>query len=153
MKYLIAVITAVSLSACSTISTEPPSKAGKGDIANSPGSEDIEATTENRLPHVIYFSNNSAELEDKAKSVIENHAAYLAEKADIKVSLQGAASTLGDAEYNYTLGLERAEAIKNALIEYGISPKRIVTSSIGDTGSALRETTIADSKRRVVIAY
>lgn len=51
---------------------------------------------------------------------------------DERVSLEGCTCDLGDADYNYRLGLSRANAVNTLLLQRGIASERISVASFGE---------------------
>lgn len=83
---------------------------------------------------LIYFEYNKTKEIDS-----ENLTNYLAKLADdLKLSgksinIVGHTDKDGDTQYNYNLGLERAEQIKKYLVNKGLEPGKITTDSKGET--------------------
>lgn len=69
------------------------------------------------------------------------------------IVLKGHTDQLGSDEYNYHIGLKRAEEIKKLLIEYGIDKMKITTRSYGKSAPICTEDTIEcqNQNRRVDI--
>lgn len=64
------------------------------------------------------FARGKDELSDEAKAAIDTMVAQLkSQKANIYVEIEGHTDNTGDAAYNQTLGLARAEAVKRYLYE------------------------------------
>jgi outer membrane protein OmpA-like peptidoglycan-associated protein len=92
----------------------------------------VTGTVENKRLSVCYFYHNS----DKriknfsfrqAKEILESTAS-----PDAKITVTGHTDYIGSAEYNYKLGLQRAERVKQLLIKKGIAPERIEVLSKGE---------------------
>ncbi|MBB1076326.1 OmpA family protein [Rhodoferax sp. 4810] len=60
-------------------------------------------------------------------------ATILQQQPELRVLLQGHTDNVGDNESNQILSLERAEAVKKALIKLGISPDHLHTEGMGET--------------------
>lgn len=81
----------------------------------------------------ISFRINSAIIEDAQMANIENIVAYMKENKDVRISITGYADAkTGTSEYNQKLSKERAEAVKNVLLKYGIEPIRLLVKAEGD---------------------
>lgn len=65
--------------------------------------------------------------EGKARQV----ARLLQEEPGVHVVLEGHADYIGSVKYNEKLGMDRAEAVRNKLIEVGVSPERVSTVTFG----------------------
>jgi len=153
MKRLLALVAAATLSACSSNSSiNTITNGGAGDVDEGPA-KGLDSMSNHRASHVVYFTNDSVEISEDAQSTIVAHAAYLIGKPKLNVSLQGAATATGDSDYNYDLGLKRAETVKKQLVNLGVDSGKIKVTSIGDIGRAITSSEKGDSKRRVTITY
>jgi hypothetical protein len=78
---------------------------------------------------------------DFDKSVVKaKYLPYLAEAAtvlnnhpDLLVEVQGHTDAVGSADYNYQLGLRRAEAVRKALVNNGVRGDRMSLGSLGES--------------------
>ena len=64
-------------------------------------------------------------VEKLAKLIKENPANYT-------VRIEGNCDEWGTEEYNYALGLKRANTVKNALVKLGVDPKKLTVISYGE---------------------
>ncbi len=80
----------------------------------------------------IRFGYNSVDLGQQARNTLQRNAAWLAERPDTKVEIEGHCDDRGTIEYNLALGARRASAAKNYLIALGVAPSRITTISYGE---------------------
>ena len=78
-----------------------------------------------------YFDYDSYELRPDAQQAVAADARALAQKPTWRVTIQGHADERGSTEYNLTLGDERANAVKNALVSAGVAANRIEVRSFG----------------------
>jgi outer membrane protein OmpA-like peptidoglycan-associated protein len=100
---------------------------------------------------VIHFAYNSTTPETDA--TLHTYLQDFAERNKGKsIQLIGHTDTSGTAEYNYQLGLERAEAVKNMLVSKGFDAAAITLASKGEN-DPLAAPSVADqeSDRRVEI--
>ena len=95
----------------------------------------------NRNVKDVYFDYDSAAVRADAQSAIAANVRALQEKPSLRVTIEGHADERGSTEYNLTLGDERANAVKNALISAGVSPSRINTISYGKEKPVCTEAT------------
>lgn len=79
----------------------------------------------------IYFDYDSYDLRPDATTAASNAAAYLTAHPAIKIVIGGYCDDRGSAEYNITLGENRANAAKTALVSAGVSASRIRVVSYG----------------------
>lgn len=80
----------------------------------------------------IYFDFDSAAINDAARQGIEYNAQVLQANEGVKVQLEGHCDERGTAEYNLALGSQRARAVADALIAYGVPSSRVATISYGE---------------------
>ena len=81
---------------------------------------------------VIYFKFDRSEVQTDFDDLIKLNANYMAKNKSATVLLKGHADERGTAGYNLALGEQRANSVKNALIEQGIGSDRINTVSFGE---------------------
>jgi outer membrane protein OmpA-like peptidoglycan-associated protein len=99
------------------------------------------------VSHRITFEFDKAFLSDEAMAIIAYHAEYLADNPDATAIIQGNASSPGSHQYNYELGLERAQAVAQALINLGASDNQLLITSTGKLSHT------EANAQAVVIAY
>lgn len=75
----------------------------------------------------IYFSFNSVWIEPNERAKVEEIADMMKADESIRISITGWGDAVGGEEANRRVSLQRAEAIKAALIKRGIDGKRIET--------------------------
>lgn len=79
----------------------------------------------------VYFEFDQYHVSATFQPVIEAHAHYLASHRGIKVRLEGNADERGGDEFNLALGQKRAEAVRAALLAYGIGDDQLEAVSFG----------------------
>lgn len=79
----------------------------------------------------VFFDYDSSELRADAETSVSQAARYLNSHTSIKILIAGYCDDRGSAEYNITLGQNRAESAKTALVSAGVSPNRIRVVSYG----------------------
>jgi peptidoglycan-associated lipoprotein len=79
----------------------------------------------------IFFDYDSFDLRPDAQTAALNAARYLAAHPAIKVLIGGYCDDRGSAEYNITLGENRANAARSALIAAGVPASRVRVVSYG----------------------
>jgi outer membrane protein OmpA-like peptidoglycan-associated protein len=81
----------------------------------------------------IHFIGNDEEVSSYSIYIIQRDAFLLRKMKDYKLELYGHTDNLGTKEENYELGLKRAQKTKEALVSFGIDPKKIKVFSKGDS--------------------
>ncbi len=81
----------------------------------------------------IYFEFDSDKLTSDSEEGIVNLYNYLISNPEKNILLEGHTDDMGSDEYNMSLSERRAESVKNALIDKGISLTRIKTKGCGST--------------------
>ena len=110
------------LTACATSSRKP----GKDYYT---GSDTVKFLASG-VPDRVFFATNRSSLHSGAKGTLNKQAAYI-KSSGISVVVEGHADERGTREYNLALGERRANAVKDYLMTYGISGKRISVISYG----------------------
>ncbi|MFZ2806593.1 MAG: OmpA family protein [Desulfosalsimonadaceae bacterium] len=80
----------------------------------------------------VLFASGKAELAPGAKQTIDNLAAFLDKYPDRKVMIEGHTDSTGSTELNLDLSERRAQSVKIALLERGISFDRIDAVGFGE---------------------
>jgi outer membrane protein OmpA-like peptidoglycan-associated protein len=94
------------------------------------GDEMLDALAE-RLHADVLFRTNDAKMEADVVSKLEDLGKLLALHGQLEVQLHGFADPRGSSEKNVELSLERANAVREALIRGGASPEQIQLSAHG----------------------
>jgi peptidoglycan-associated lipoprotein len=79
----------------------------------------------------IYYEYDRYDILEEYVPIIEAHAKFLMEHADLKILVQGNCDDRGSREYNLALGQRRAESVKRAMVLLGVNEKQIETVSFG----------------------
>jgi len=79
----------------------------------------------------VFFTVDSAELNDEARAVANENAEILKKYPRWVITIEGHCDERGTPEYNLALGERRAQAVRNYLVSLGISADRIRTVSYG----------------------
>lgn len=93
----------------------------------SPSDEDLFA----RNVKDVLFDYDKAEIRSDQSPVAQGDAAFLLQHPMISVTLEGHCDDRGSEEYNLALGTSRAESLKSALVQQGVSADRLKTISYG----------------------
>lgn len=88
----------------------------------------------------ILFDYNKYNIRSDMESVMKTNSELLKDK---HIKLEGNCDEFGSDEYNYALGLKRAQSVKAALVENGIKGDAIAMTSLGETNPVCAEKTQA----------
>ena len=83
----------------------------------------------------LYFEVGRKGLTDEARKHLQDSAALLKKDENLGVLILGYTDQQGSTSYNLRLGLERAEAVKTALIHAGVAEHQIKVVSLGKGGA------------------
>ena len=78
-----------------------------------------------------YFDFNKADIRPDARQALGQTADFLKAHPEVKATIEGHCDERGSTEYNLLLGDRRAAAVKNYLVQLGISADRLTTTSFG----------------------
>lgn len=81
----------------------------------------------------VMFDWDSDVIRDDQTPTVVKVADIMKEHTDIVLVLEGFASVEGPEDYNLDLSKRRAESVKSALIDLGVSADRITTNGLGET--------------------
>lgn len=82
---------------------------------------------------IVFFNSNGSRLLPDSQEVIQLAAEEIQGNNTVrKIVITGHSDTVGPESYNAGLGIQRAEAVKNALVSRGISQNRIEIRSGGE---------------------
>jgi OOP family OmpA-OmpF porin len=94
--------------------------------------KNIYAIAEDRLVLVgVNFAFDKSDLLPESYSVLDKAARLLHNNPDVKVEIEGYTDFIGTNEYNYELSENRAETVKNYLVDNGIAASRLTTIGYG----------------------
>jgi peptidoglycan-associated lipoprotein len=96
-------------------------------MAPSPTDEDLFV----RNVKDVFFDYNKPTLRPDEVPAAQNDSAFLAQHPSLNVVVEGHCDDRGSEDYNLALGASRADSVKQALVQRGISPDRIKTVSFG----------------------
>jgi len=88
---------------------------------------------------MVFFDFDRADI--KHHPLLLEIAEVLKQNPDLKLKVIGSTDSLGDEEYNYRLGLKRAQAVKAFLVAHGVNPDQLIVVSVGETQPIADNTT------------
>ncbi|HVT35295.1 MAG TPA: OmpA family protein [Nevskiaceae bacterium] len=80
----------------------------------------------------VYFDLDSAKIRADQTATLDRCAQYLSKHPEQALALEGHADERGGNQHNLKLGEQRAEAVKQALFQRGISGEHISVASLGE---------------------
>jgi outer membrane protein OmpA-like peptidoglycan-associated protein len=81
--------------------------------------------------HGVRFRYDSAELEDESRAILDRAARVLTRQPELVHEVAGHTDNQGNAAYNQWLSLQRANTVRNYLIERGVDGRRLVARGYG----------------------
>ena len=83
---------------------------------------------------VVHFDFDKYNIRDDQMPIVQETANLLKdEKGNFTVRIEGNCDEWGSDEYNYALGLKRAKAVKQALIDLGVDANKLTIISYGES--------------------
>jgi len=100
---------------------------------------------------ILYFMPDSDQLTDESRAVLPDIFQTIQSRQSTDIVISGHTDTVGEKDYNFTLSLERAQAIFKILAAQGAVPAHITVTSHGE-GNPLIKTAdeVAEPKNRRV---
>lgn len=80
-----------------------------------------------------YFDHDSTILKPGGYQEIARIASVLSRYPDTRIQVAGHTDRKGSEQYNQRLSWQRAEAVKNALVQHGVNPARIQIRGFGES--------------------
>jgi OOP family OmpA-OmpF porin len=88
----------------------------------------------------VNFATNSAQLTPASSTVLDEVAATLVKRNDIRAEVAGHTDDRGAADYNRSLSQRRAESVRAYLLSKGVDASRLTARGYGE------DSPIADNK-------
>ncbi len=126
-KLLVVLIACFALTACAT--SKKSTGKMQGDVYTGTDTVEYLATG---VKDRVFFATNKSTLTTASRDTLRKQAAWMRKKGkSLSFTIEGHADERGTREYNLALGERRANAVKDYLMTYGISGKRISVISYG----------------------
>lgn len=91
----------------------------------------------------VFFDFDKSDLRPDGEATLRRNAEWLRKWTSVKVRVDGCADPRGTNEYNFGLGLRRADVIRAFLVSQGIALDRIEVVAVGETQLVCTEQTEA----------
>ena len=79
----------------------------------------------------VFFDLDKSEIRDDARTALQQDADWMKKWTSTQITLEGHCDSRGSAEYNLGLGSRRAAAVKDYLVNLGVSTGRVTVVSKG----------------------
>ncbi len=80
----------------------------------------------------VLFDYNKYDIRPDAREVLNSIAAFLNNKREVNIVIEGHCDERGTNEYNLALGENRAKASREYLVSLGVSPDRMIVITFGE---------------------
>ncbi len=107
-----------------------PSEMDQGQITRIFG-EALSAQPPLPAHYILYFDSNSTRLTAESRNLIPEVIRAIRERNSNDISVVGHTDTVGNREYNYRLSMQRAQAVRQLILDAGIDPSSLETTSHG----------------------
>lgn len=137
-----------------SMEADPGNGPGAGQLAaRTPGSGLLETDFSASGGDRVFFADGSDDVGGRGRRVLREKAAWLQRYPQIFLRIEGYADDTGNDETNSAVALRRAEAVRDALIEAGLSPTRMHLTVFGREQllSTCTEPECAAQNRRAVL--
>ena len=109
---------------------------GKKAVANVPEDELLKASEIGALAEPVKFDFDSAVIKPEYECLLKHKAHVLKEKKCIAIVVEGNCDERGSKAYNKDLGMRRAKAVEDFLINEGVAADKIKIVSLGEENPA-----------------
>ena len=89
----------------------------------------------------VYFDFDKSDIRPDGEATLRRNAEWLRKWPSVKVRVDGCADPRGTNEYNFGLGMRRADTVRAFLVSQGIALERIEVVAVGETQLVCTEQT------------
>lgn len=100
----------------------------------------------------IYFTANQFNLPERDRDALKEHALYLSYHPDVVLNITGFSDSVGRADVNFALSRQRAQNVRDVLLELGVTTAQLRLYAYGEAFSASSNNPHAID-RRVQLEY
>jgi len=94
--------------------------------------ETLEAEPEPPVTFILNFELGGTQLTPESEAILKDILAEVARRNSPNVEVVGHTDRMGSASFNYTLALDRAEVLRDILVDNGLDPGLVEVSSHGE---------------------
>jgi peptidoglycan-associated lipoprotein len=120
-------VTALALSACSSVKLDDVDGDGSGSYGSQPWNDPKSPLFEKS----VYFGLDEYIVQTKYQKMLSAHASFLKAHPNQKIIIQGNTDDRGTAEYNLALGQRRSDAVRKSLNLMGVPDAQMEAVSFG----------------------
>jgi peptidoglycan-associated lipoprotein len=91
----------------------------------------------------VFFAYDSFQISDDGRQVLSRNAEWLKANPSTQLKVEGHCDDRGTSAYNLVLGEKRAKAVRNYLVELGVTANRLAVVSYGKERPFCKEHTEA----------
>ena len=91
-----------------------------------------------KMDYTVFFEFNSFRLNKDGEKIVRALAQSLKRRSDTQFVLNGHTDRAGSDQYNFQLGLKRANTVKQSLMDLGVPQGRISVYSFGENDPAVK---------------
>jgi len=103
------------------------------------------------VPSMVNFAFDSAHLDDQARAILQRQAHWIRQFPEIRFRVYGHTDLVGSPAYNRGLGMRRAQAVVNYLVQNGVNRGRLAgVVSHGETRPLVLTSQPERANRRTV---
>lgn len=90
------------------------------------------------LEQTVYFDYDESRIRADAQESLAAKVPHLRANPSVRIRIEGHADERGSVEYNLALGMRRAQAVKDYLVEFGLDASRFDIVSYGEDRPAVQ---------------